>query len=102
MKFKTISNLVRSTIAAACLLVGTHLSQAISYQVTVDTSSLIADPGAPFALDFQLTGGNPLANSITVSNFNFGSGYATDNPLTFTLGGVTGDLSSTVTLSTTQ
>jgi len=76
-------------------------SYAVNYTVTLDTRSLASEPAppAPFSLEFQLNDGDgTVNNTITLSNFNFGTGgSATGSPTT--TGGASGNLSSTVTLT---
>ena len=71
-----------------------------SFSVVVNTSALIGHPLGPFSLDFQLIGGIPSGNTVEVSHFNFGGGQATGAPVTTT--GVSGDLTSSVTLTTSS
>jgi len=71
-----------------------------SFSVVVNTSALIGNSSAPFSLDFQLIGGIPSGNTVEVSNFNFGGGQATGAPVATT--GVSGDLTSSVTLTTSS
>ena len=70
-----------------------------TYGVTLDTSSLVAHPAAPFSLEFQLLDGLGIGdanNTALVWNFKFGGGAAVGAP-TLT-GGATGDLTSSVHL----
>lgn len=72
------------------------------YHVWLDTSSLIGNPAAPFALDFQLNDGAGFGDgstSASVSNFQFGGGSASGSASVF--GDVSGDLSSGVMLTDT-
>jgi hypothetical protein len=102
MKFYSAGNYLRSVIYGFGLLVATQVSHAISYRISVDTSPLAADPGAPFAIDFLLIGGDPLQNSVTIGNFQFGGGQATNAPAAYTSLGASGDLNSSVFLTTTE
>jgi len=74
---------------------------AVSFTVTIDTTTLAAygTPPAPFALEFQLIDGDgTVNNTVTLSNFDFGtSGGVSGSPTT--TGGASGDLSGTVTLT---
>src|SRR6185312_13251794 len=68
-------------------------------EVTLNTAPLIGDTAGPFSLVFQLTDGSGIGdgnNTVTISNFQFGSGGPSGSPTTF--GGVSGDVGSTVTL----
>jgi hypothetical protein len=66
------------------------------WTITIDTSSLAADTG-PFGLDFELVGTN--GNTVSLSNFSYGSGGSAGPGGAFITGGATGDLASGVTLS---
>lgn len=88
-------------LAAICaLLAAPSASEAstIAYGVSINTSSLPAG-SAPYALDFQLLGGSPLGNTVTIDHFDFGGGLATNNPAATTIGLAGGSLGSSVTLS---
>jgi hypothetical protein len=68
--------------------------------VTMDTSQLVGHPAGPFYLAFQLTDGSGAGNSSTMavlSNFQFGGGASSGSPTL--MGGASGDISSSVTLS---
>jgi hypothetical protein len=101
MKTKNRTNTLLSLLAAATTFLAVNSAGAAAlYHVTIDTSSLIGDSGAPFALDFLLTGGNALSNTVTITNFSFGvGGSATSDPAVTTFGLATGNLLSSVTLS---
>jgi hypothetical protein len=68
------------------------------FNVSLDTSKLASDYTGPIGLDFELIGTN--ANTITVSNFAFGSGSPGPGSA-FLTGGASGDLSGTVSLTDT-
>jgi hypothetical protein len=83
---------------------------AVSFTITIDTTGLAAygTPPAPFALEFQFNDGDgTVNNTATLSDFNFGTGGAAVGAPTYNCtsgsgaacSGITGDLSSTVTLS---
>lgn len=91
------------SIGFAVLAAATCKADAI-YDVSLDTSGLIGNANAPFALDFQLTSGDTtsgVVNTATLSLFTFGGGgnAGTGNPFAKS-GNITGDLGSTVTLNT--
>ncbi|MBZ5489495.1 MAG: NF038129 family PEP-CTERM protein [Acidobacteriia bacterium] len=68
--------------------------------VTMDTSQLVGHPAGPFYLAFQLTDGSGAGNSSTMavlSNFQFGGGASSGSPTL--MGGASGDINSSVTLS---
>lgn len=71
------------------------------FTVSLDTSSLAANPGSgPYAIEFQffdVAGTSIGNNTATVSNFSFGGGSPVGTP---TLGlGVTGSLAGTITMT---
>ena len=79
---------------------GVTTCYAVSFNISVDTTSLIGHPAGPFSLEFQLTDGSGLDdanNTATLSGFNFGSGGATGSPTL--LGEANGDLGTSVTLT---
>jgi hypothetical protein len=85
-------------LSGGFLNTGTLMADAI-YNVTLDTSALTAAPGA-YSLYFQLTDGsgtNDGNNTVTLSNFSFGGGAPVDPAQLF--GGVSGTLSTGVTLT---
>ncbi len=100
MNIKNVSKTIGALFGAAITILAAPTSHAgASYHVTINTTSLISDPGAPFALDFVLTGGNALANYATLSNFVFSiGGSPTANPPATTFGLASGSLSTTVSL----
>ncbi|HEX5229016.1 MAG TPA: NF038129 family PEP-CTERM protein [Bryobacteraceae bacterium] len=70
------------------------------YNVSLDTSNLIGNTAGPFSLDFQFNDGsgtNDGNNTVTLSNFAFGAGGPTGSAVTN--GSVSGDLTSSVTLT---
>jgi hypothetical protein len=102
MKYNTIIN--RTIACAAGLVLSAATTQAALYHVSIDTAALLLSPassGAPFSLDFQFNDGGTLGNNTAVvSNFNFGGGLATGTSVN--LGGVTGDLFTSVTFDNTD
>jgi hypothetical protein len=73
-----------------------------SYHVSLSTDVLNASPAsAPYSLDFIfIQGGTPNANTVTLTDFQYGSnGMATGSPSYF--GGGSGDLASGVSISDT-
>lgn len=87
-------------MAASWLLLAAASVRADSvFTVTVNTTALQGNASAPFQVDFLLTDGsgtNDGNNTATVTGFAFGGGAPSGTATTS--GGVTGDLSSTVTL----
>ncbi len=84
-------------------------AQAVSLTVTIDTTSLAGQttPPAPFSLEFQFNdGGGTLNNTVTLGSFSFGAGGAAVGAPTYNCtsgsgvacGGISGDLSGTVSL----
>jgi hypothetical protein len=95
--------LFKITISAAFLATAA-CNAGIIYEVSLDTSGLVGNSNAPFALDFQLTSGDTssgVANSATLSLFTFGAGGSAGigNPFPNS-GNASGDLVSIVTLNT--
>src|SRR5579875_734356 len=72
--------------------------------VSLNTSPLTADSGGgPYSLDFQMIDGSGTGdanNTITLSNFAFGGGSVSGAPVI--TGGVSGDLTSSVSLTDSQ
>jgi len=68
---------------------------ATSWHVDVVTTPLIGNPSGPFSIDFQFNNGSVLGNnSAIISNFSYSGGGPVGSPTL--LGGVTGDVGSTV------
>ncbi len=96
-------NFSAGVLAAGCVLLGAGTGEAapIAFHVVVNTASMVGSGSAPFALDFQLTGGNPLGNTATISDVTFNGGAATNTPpATAASGLASGTLATSVTLST--
>ena len=94
------THLIRtSLLLAAGLLLSSAASQtALSIHVVIDTSALVGNSAGPFSLNFQLNSGNDLGNNTaTLSNFTFGGGSAAG--IAEYLGGASGNLNTTVTLT---
>src|SRR5579872_5074969 len=75
-------------------------SAQLVFDVRMNTESLVGNPAGPFWLDFQLTDGSGTgdANNVAVlSDFQFGGGVPSGGSTL--VGGATGDLTSTVTLT---
>jgi hypothetical protein len=87
-------------LVAVCMLAAPPRARAaLLFDVTIDTSNLANIATGPYYLDFQLTnGGANFGNTATISNFNFGSGSPVASAIA-TTGAASGDLSSSVTLS---
>jgi len=83
-------------LGALSIFSGTAVRADQVFTVTVDTSSLALGYTPPFGLDFELVGGN--GNTITLSNFSFGSGGSSGPGSSFSTGMASGDLASTITL----
>src|SRR5262245_38486322 len=97
-----LRGLLLALAAFAAMLPG--IAQAITYRITIDTRTMAAQPTppAPFSLEFQLIGGDPgAANTVVISNFDFGAGGRPRGTPTLT-GGATGDLSGAVILTDGQ
>ncbi|MGC4071015.1 MAG: NF038129 family PEP-CTERM protein [Nibricoccus sp.] len=105
MKNSLRSKFLAAAFGAAALLLSTASSYAQNFHVTIDTSALTSfanGANAPFSLDFQLNSGLTLNNNTAViSNFSFlggGSPFGTET----LIGGASGSLASTITLSDTN
>lgn len=85
-------------------LFGAHCQADVIYDVALNTTPLIGNSNAPFALDFQLTSGDTssgVVNTVTLSQFTFGNGGSAASGGPFpNSGNALGDLSSTVALNT--
>jgi len=94
-------NTFRTTIAAvALLLTGLPAHADLTFHVDLDTSVLLGNANAPYALFFQLNDGQGIGdanNSLTLSNFGFGGG-ATTGGATFD-GGASGTVPTGLTIS---
>ncbi|MDD5199812.1 MAG: NF038129 family PEP-CTERM protein [Terrimicrobiaceae bacterium] len=101
MKMKrNIRHLSLSLLFSTCILLSAPISRAdLAFHVDINTASLVGNPSGPFSLDFQLSQGNGLSNTVTLSHFTFTGGGATGAP-TLT-SAVTGDLGSSVVLHDT-
>ena len=96
IKMKT--PLTSALLVCASLLSVPAAHAALAFHVDVNTAGLAGNPGAPFALDFQLIdGGGAAANTVTLSGFTFGGGNPTGSALL--TGGASGSLLSSVTLT---
>jgi hypothetical protein len=72
----------------------------LTYNVTLNLSSLSSFANAPFSLDLQLVSGSGnVSNTVTLSNFVFTDGTASGTP-DYTSGNESGSLASTLTLTT--
>ncbi len=100
-----IKTVLISFAAQLVVLVGCMLSIAVvssaqgTYNISLDTASLIGHPAGPFVLAFQLTDGSGLGdgnNTVTATGFEFDSGGASGSPTV--LGNATGSISSGITL----
>jgi len=86
--------------ALFCALTALTLQADALYNVTIDTSPLIAHPAGPFALDLQLNDGSGTGNgnnTAILRSFNFASGDPSGTPTT--VGQSSGNLSSSVTMA---
>jgi hypothetical protein len=89
-------------LSASFLLALASVSKAdLTYFVSLDVSSLLTKPNAPFALDFQLiTGSGNVSNTVTLSNFVVTGGNLSLTP-DFTNGGQSGRVDSSIVLTNT-
>jgi hypothetical protein len=86
------------TVALFAALWTASVSSAYMLNVTLDTSPLIGHAAGPFSINFQLNPTvDPGNNTVTINNFNFGTGNASGTP-TY-INGASGDLYTAVTLT---
>jgi hypothetical protein len=79
-------------------LAGASVARADSYNISLDTSSLVGSSAGPFYLDLQSIYGSGLAPTITLSNFFvIGGGFVAGTELA--VGNVAGDLGTQLVLS---
>lgn len=89
------------TAGICSLAVLTANAAPITYNISLNTAPLAGHPAGPFSLNFQLTdgsGSNDANNTVTLSGFQFGPGGSAAGSA-MRAGGVTGSLTSTVTLT---
>ncbi len=79
------------------ILFGQSARADLSWTVSLDTSRLAADYTGPFALDFELVGSN--GNTVTLSNFSFGSSGNAGPGSAFLTGGASGNLGTSVSFN---
>ncbi len=99
----TKTKTIRLLAAAISALGITCIANAVTYNVSLDTSSLIGNLSAPFYLDFQMTDGsgdNYGNNTATVSDFQFGGGHAVGSATP--TGDASGDVATGITLADTD
>jgi hypothetical protein len=87
----------RWLLGFALFLTGPAASAGQIWTVSLDTSQLATNFTGPFALDFELVGSN--GNTVTLSNFSFGSGGSAGPGPAFLTGGASGALGSSVSLN---
>jgi hypothetical protein len=94
---------LRGVILAILFLVVISVAPAradLIFSVSLNTAPLVGHPAGPFSLDFQLNDGSQSGdgnNTATLSQFTFGGGSASGSASL--LGGATGDLTKTVSLT---
>jgi hypothetical protein len=75
----------------------------LDYTVTLNTTSLVGNGNSPFSLDLALSSGSQFPNSfntVTLSNFVFTNGSV--GATSYSIGGESGSMSSSVTLITSS
>ena len=92
-----------AALSGALLLACTTVGQSanLNYTVTLNTASLAGNTNGPFSLDVVLGSGSQSPNSdntVTLSNFVFYNGSA--GAVSYSSGGETGSMASSVTLTT--
>lgn len=93
--------IIKLSPGLAFLLCATAGSADPVFNVSMNTAALVGDPAAPFFLEFQFNDGsgtNDGNNTVVMDQFALGAGGGAVG-LPSTIGGVTGDLSSSVTLT---
>ena len=88
-------------VGTACLALVPNSRANLNYLVTLNTASLVGNSNAPFSLDVVLGSGaqNPNGdNTVTLSNFTFYNGSL--GTVSYSSGGETGSMASSVTLTT--
>jgi hypothetical protein len=92
---------MRSLITCLLLLSAPAVVQAGAvYNVSLDTSPLLASAAGPFSVAFQLADGSGITygdNAAVLTDFLFGGGSASGSPIL--IGSAVGDLSSGVVLT---
>jgi hypothetical protein len=92
--------------AAILLIVATNaVASTITYNVSLNTGSLVANAAAPFSLDFQFTDGGGTGdgnNTVTLSGFNFGGGSAAADGTATTFGGASGSPATSIVITDTS
>ena len=87
----------RLLLGLVLILAGSAVRADQIWTVSLDTSQLAANYTGPFALDFELVGSN--GNTVTLSNFSFGTAVVPAQASAFLTGGASGDLGSSVSLN---
>jgi hypothetical protein len=93
-----------TVFACSILAASTSHATSIGFNVSLQTSPLIGNSAGPFFIDFQLNDGSGTGdanNNVMIDNFVFGGGSAVDGPL-LTIGGATGNLSSSVSITDSE
>lgn len=100
---------IRICAFIAVLLLGvgvvTMSGRADTFQVTVNTSSLIDNPAGPYEVGFLLidaSGEGDGNNTATISSFTYGGGSPGSVDAAGTMGGATGSLNSGIMLTDTS
>jgi hypothetical protein len=87
-------------LCGAALALSSAVSQAVTYQVSINTTALVSSLDGPFSLDFQLNSGGTLGNnSATISNI---TGVSPTLGAPDLIGGASGDLGATVVINDTN
>jgi hypothetical protein len=103
MKTSFLLRVSAALVCAVALLAGSAARAQVAFAITVNTTPLIGHAAGPFYLDFQLNDGAGIGNgnnTAVVNGFNFGGGAPLGGATVF--GGVTGNLSSSVSLRDTS
>jgi len=94
-----ITSTALAALAAGLMVTAAHAD--FTYQhISIDTTSLVSAVTGPYSLDFSFLGNLNVSNNATLSGFAFlGTGAGTNGAATIT-GTASGDMGSTITLST--
>ncbi len=99
MRINRVLKIIASAVWLATLMAVAAKADSQSFNVSLNTS-MSTLPGTTQVIFFGLSNGDGTAgdNSVTLSNFNFGGGSADGSP-TYEGSGVSGDLSSSISMT---
>src|SRR5260370_37345410 len=97
-----VNDIAMFCVALACDQAD-HVAAVSTYEVTINTTPLVAHPAGPFSILFAFTEGSGLAdgnNTANIGPFDFAGGSGLGNATL--LGGTSGTLESVITLTDTS